>query len=48
MSKKHYTKVFHFWYISMCGRVLNGPILFDQVDSAANRVSAINHKGVIL
>jgi hypothetical protein len=48
MSKKHYAKVLHFKYISMCGRVLNGPILFDHVDLAENRVSAVNHKGVIL
>jgi hypothetical protein len=48
MSKKHYSKLLHFWYISMCGRVLNGPILIDNVDSAANRVSAVNLKGVII
>jgi hypothetical protein len=48
LDKIDYAKVFKFWYISMCGRVLNGPILIDNVDSAIHRVSAVNHKGVIL
>jgi hypothetical protein len=48
MCKKHYANVFKFWYISMCGRVLNGPVLIDNVDSAEKRASAVNHKGVII
>jgi hypothetical protein len=48
MSKKHYSDVFKFWYISMCGRVLNGPILIDNVDSVVIHASAVNHKGVII
>jgi hypothetical protein len=48
MSKKHYAKVFKFRYISMCGRVLNGPILIDNVDSVEHHASAVNLKGVIL
>jgi hypothetical protein len=48
MSKKHYAKVFKFLYISICGRVLNGPILIDNVDSVEHHASTVNNKGVII
>jgi hypothetical protein len=48
LEKISYSNVFKIWYINMCGCVLNEPILFDHVDSAINRVSAVIHKGVIV